>query len=324
AGFDERRFARMVARRHNTDHTELVVKPDAASLLERLVWYHDQPFGDSSALPTYLLSELASKKVKVVLAGDGGDELFAGYERFAAARIVSAAGRLPKRVRELAGSAGLSRFGFGRRRALERLLSALGQPVPDAYLSWVSYVPASWRERLCTDQDDWALAEYHRCWRASAGASLLDRLLLLNLRTYLLDDLLPKVDRMAMAHGLEVRSPFLDTELVELALRIPPSAKLRALSGKRALKQAARGLVPAEVLARRKHGFGVPLDAWFRAELRPYIEGRLLPSSARLRSHLNGSALDQLVAEHMSGASDHGQVLWTLATLEEFLRKRGW
>lgn len=331
-GFDERAYAAAVSRRYKTEHTELVVKPDAASLMERLVWHHDQPFGDSSALPTYLLSELASQHVKVVLSGDGGDELFAGYERFAAARILSAFQRLPGPARDAAhagvravAKSKLARTALGRRvLGAQRMLSAQDQEFPDAFLSWVCYVPEPWRTQLCPDGSQWGLTDYRNIWRRGAGAAFLDQLLLLNMRTYLLDDLLPKVDRMAMAHGLEVRSPFLDTALVELALRIPPSAKLRFVSGKRVLRRATRDLLPPEVLARRKHGFGIPLDAWFRGELRGYIESRVLAPSARVRSYLEADALDRLVAEHLSGESRHGHALWTLATLEEFLRKQGW
>ena len=156
----------------------------------------------------------------------------------------------------------------GRARSAERLLAARGLPFPDAFLSWVSYIPGPWRAKLCPSGAEEALEDYRRIWRASEPAGLLDRLLLLNMRTYLLDDLLPKVDRMAMAHGLEVRSPFLDTALVEMALGLPPSCKLRGFRGKLVLKKAAQGLVPSEVLGRRKHGFGLPLDAWFRGELR--------------------------------------------------------
>jgi asparagine synthase (glutamine-hydrolysing) len=153
---------------------------------------------------------------------------------------------------------------------------------------------------------------------------MLDRLLLLNLRTYLLDDLLPKVDRMAMAHALEVRSPFLDTQLLELAFAMPSSLKIRGFSLKRVLKAAMSDALPAQVLHRRKRGFGLPLGRWFRDELRCYLESRLLPGTARVRSYLRQEAIDQMVAEHLSGAVDHSQALWALVTLEEFLRKESW
>ncbi len=147
---------------------------------------------------------------------------------------------------------------------------------------------------------------------------------MLTLRTYLLDDLLPKVDRMAMAHGLEVRSPFLDRDLVELALSLPPSFKLRAWSRKRVLKEALRDLLPHDVLHRRKRGFGVPLDRWFRTDLRAYVEGMLAGPHCRVDALLEGSAIRSLVAEHMSGRTNHGHSIWTLLTLEVFLNHEGW
>ncbi len=326
-GFDERPYARAVADRFGTQHTELVVKPDTAHLIERLVWHHDQPFGDSSALPTFLLSELAAKQVKVVLSGDGGDELFAGYERFAAARLLSGIQRWPKVAQEATSTVvkALSHHGLGGRvRGAERLLAARSLPFPDAFLSWVSFVPDSWRAELCPSGPEAALAGYRRVWAEHTAAGFLDRLLWLNMRTYLLDDLLPKVDRMGMAHGLEVRSPFLDTALVELALALPPACKLRALSGKVVLRRAVQDLVPPEVLRRRKHGFGLPIDAWFRAELRSYATQRLQGGGARVRAVVEPRALDRMVSEHLSGAADHGHSLWALLTLEEFLVKQGW
>ncbi len=327
-GFDERPFARMVAQRYKTDHVEFVVNPDAASLVERLVWHHDQPFGDSSALPTYLLSELTRKHVTVALCGDGGDELFAGYERFAAGAALAQFQRFPKYFRDglFAAARTLPPTALaGRAGSAQRLLARRDQPVLDAYLSWVSFVPEPWRSAMCPAADrNWAIDDYRRIWQESDGADVVDRLLLLNLKTYLLDDLLPKVDRMAMAHGLEVRSPFLDTALVELAVGLPRSMKLRNLSLKRVLKHSVKDLLPGEVLHRRKHGFGLPLARWFRKDLRGYVEARLLPESARLRSHLQPEAVDRFVGEHLSGAANHAQGLWALLTFEEFLRKEGW
>ena len=232
-GFDERPFARSVAERFGTNHTEFVVSPDAASLIERLVWHHDQPFGDSSALPTYLLSELTRKHVTVALSGDGGDELFGGYERFAAGVALSRFQRLPDLVqRSVSGLlATLPHSAFsGHARSLQRFVNVRGLPLPEAYLSWVSYIPATWREALCPGGSGWGLEDYLRIWDQTASSDVLDRLLLLNLRTYLLDDLLPKVDRMSMAHALEVRSPFLDTVLVEHASQLAPAEKVHGFS----------------------------------------------------------------------------------------------
>jgi asparagine synthase (glutamine-hydrolysing) len=160
-------------------------------------------------------------------------------------------------------------------------------------------------------------------WAETEGAAPLDRLLALNLRTYLLDDLLPKVDRMAMAHGLEVRSPFLDTALAEFVLRLPPRFKVRGLTLKRMLKSVARDLLPKDILGRRKHGFGVPLDSWFRDDLRSYVSSRLCAADARVGEYLDRDAVRALVAEHQSG-SDRSPALWALVTLEVFLRREGW
>jgi asparagine synthase (glutamine-hydrolysing) len=145
-------------------------------------------------------------------------------------------------------------------------------------------------------------------------------LLDLNIRTYLLDDLLPKVDRMAMAHGLEVRSPMLDAGLADFVLRLPPGAKSRGVSRKRVLKRAMADVLPAHILNRRKRGFGVPLDRWFRTDLRAYAQARL-GSGACVRSHLVGAELDLLLDEHQRGVADHGHAIWTLLTLEVFLER---
>ena len=326
-GFDERPYARLVSERFGTEHVEFVVQPDAVNLVERLVWHHDQPFGDSSAIPTFLLSELTRRHVTVALCGDGGDEIFAGYQRFAAALGLARLQRLPGLVRDgisravdLLPDAALGAT-VGRAR---RFLARSDLDVVDAFRSWVSYVPLEWRDRLVGRPSDWAIDDYRAKWERSAGGDLLDRLLDVTLRTYLLDDLLPKVDRMAMAHGLEVRSPLLDRELVEFALRLPRSARLRGTVRKRVLKRAVEDLLPEELLHRPKRGFAVPLDRWFRTDLRPYYEGTVGSGEARLRSYVRPEALDALWSEHQSGAANHRDTLWTLLTLEVFLRREDW
>jgi asparagine synthase (glutamine-hydrolysing) len=325
-GFDERPFALAVARRFGTDHHVEVAHPETVELVERLVWHHDQPFGDSSAVPTYLVNEVARKNVTVALSGDGGDELFAGYERFAAGVAVEAILRTPGRVRDVASAAlawmppGSLRGRIGR---AQRLAASVEAGLPGAYLEWISYVPDTWRRRLLSQQDDWGRNDYEEIWRATHGAKTLDRLLALNIRTYLLDDLLVKMDRTSMAHSLEVRSPFLDTELVEFAMRLAPGLKARGLSLKRVLKRAVADLLPPEILSRPKRGFGVPLDRWFREDLDTYTTS-MLGDGSSVRNHVNPQALDRLLFEHRSGGGSHGHALWTLLTLEIFLRKRGW
>jgi asparagine synthase (glutamine-hydrolysing) len=325
-GFDERPFARAVAERFGTEHHESVVHPEAVELVERLVWHHDQPFGDSSAIPTFLLNQVAREHVTVALSGDGGDELFGGYERFAAGIAVDRLMMLPvalrgagRRVVDSLPPSGLR----GRIGRAQRFAATLEEGMPGAYLGWISYVPEAWRQRLLQRPDSWAREDYARLWRATEGARPLDRLLALNIETYLCDDLLVKMDRTSMAHGLEVRSPFLDTELLELASRLTPALKVRGLSLKRVLKRAVSDLLPKEILSRPKRGFGVPLDRWFREDLGTYTQS-MLGNGARVRGHLNGEALDRLLAEHRSGSAAHGHALWTLLTLELFLRRHRW
>ena len=325
-GFDERPFARAVAQRFGTEHHEEVVRPNAVELVERLVWHHDQPFGDSSAIPTFLLSQVTRSHVTVALSGDGGDELFGGYERFAAGVAVDRLARVPQVVRQagervaMALPSGALR---GRAGSVQRFAEAVEAGMPMAYLRWISYVPREQRDGLLGAADNWPQDEYTRSWEATAGARPLNRLLALNIQTYLLDDLLVKTDRMSMAHGLEVRSPYLDVELLEFASRLPPAVKVRALSLKRVLKRAMADLLPDEILARRKHGFGVPLDRWFREELASYTAS-MLGADARLRRRLNGAVVDRILAEHNARARNHGHALWTLLTLELFLRQRDW
>jgi asparagine synthase (glutamine-hydrolysing) len=327
-GFDERPYARQIAERHRTAHHEYVVHPDAVDLVERLVWHHDQPFGDSSAVPTFLLSEVTRGEVTVALSGDGGDELFAGYERFGAGLIASRFRSLPGPLRRaIRSSAELLPASVlrGRAASVQRFARVAEQGLPDAYRSWISYIQDAERDALLGSQrDGWAIADYRSIWAASEGAATLDRLLDLNLRTYLVDDLLVKADRMSMAHGLEVRSPFLDTDLVALASRLEPPLKLRGVKLKRVLKTAIADLVPAEILSRPKRGFGVPLDRWFREDLCAYVGGTLGAADSRVKAHLEAGAVDRILAEHDSRARNHGHALWTLLTLEVFLRREGW
>ena len=326
-GYDERPFADMVARRYGTDHHEFVVRPNAVDLVEKLVWHHDQPFGDSSAIPTYILGELTRGHVTVALCGDGGDELFAGYERFAASLAVGAYNSIPRPLRRASRHA-LARLPAGALRGrvgnVQRFAAVADSGMPDAYLEWISFIDEPARRALLEDADPWARRDFARLWSSTSALQPLDRVLDLNLRTYLLDDLLVKADRMSMAHGLELRSPFLDVELASYAIQLPPRLKVGGLTLKRALKHGLRADLPKEILRRRKHGFGVPLDRWFRDDLSGYVDHMLAAPGARIRRHVRGEAVDALLAEHAAGARQRGGALWTLLTLEVFLRREGW
>lgn len=325
-GFDERSHARVIAKTFGSVHTEFVVRPEAVELVEQLVWNYDQPFGDSSAIPTYLLARETKSHVKVALSGDGGDELFAGYERFAAALALHRFHHIPRPIRKLlarAATRSAPASPKSRLRSLQRFLSSGDLSLIDAFMGWQGYINRDVGQSLLGRARE-GLARPRCLWDASDGADLLDRLLNLNLQSYLVDDLLQKTDRMSMAHGLEVRSPFLDHELVEFALCLPREARIRGLSFKRVLKAAVSDLLPKEIVTRRKKGFGVPLDQWFRGELESYAVSMLGSPSAHIKQHLAGPAVDAILAQHAQSKAQHGEAIWTLLTLEIFLRKQGW
>ena len=324
AYFDERPHAQQVARDLDTEHHASVVRPEAGALVETLLEHHDEPFGDSSALPTYLVAREARAHVTVALNGDGGDETFAGYDRFHAALL---ADRMPPPVAHaLRAAARLVPEGashHARRRRIRRFVDKAALPFDERIFSWTSFFDLPALRMLDADHvadRERVLSSYREALARCAGASVLSRLLYLNARTYLLDDLLPKMDRMTMAHSLEARSPLLDRSLVEYVAGLPDRLKRRGGRGKIVLKKAVADLLPREILTRPKHGFGVPLGAWFRGELRPRVESLLL-DRPHLARWLRVDAVRQLFAEHLAGRSDRGHQLWTLLTLELWLRK---
>ncbi|HET9721143.1 MAG TPA: asparagine synthase (glutamine-hydrolyzing) [Solirubrobacteraceae bacterium] len=326
-GFDERPYAQMVAKRFGTEHHEFVVKPNAIELIERLVWHHDQPFGDSSAIPTYLLCERTRKDVTVALSGDGGDELFAGYERFVAGSAFASYLLLPLHLRRLAAWAA-GRLPPSARTSridrLRRLLASGNAELLRTYANWISYFPEPLRTTMGgPSANERALAEYRSAWNKSSGQPVLERLLDLNARTYLVDDLLVKTDRMSMAHGLEVRSPLLDWHLAEYVFRLPGPVKVPWLRRKHLLMEAFAAEIPAVIRRRRKQGFAVPLDRWFREDMSSYAES-MLGHTARLREHLHPAGIDQVLAVHRAGRRNYGHGIWALLTLELFLRREGW
>lgn len=326
AFYDERAHAERVARHIGSEHFASVVRPQAAALVETLLHHHDEPFGDSSALPTYLVAQEARRHVTVVLNGDGGDETFAGYDRFQAAQLAHG---LPAALRHALRLAvrvlphGASHVSFTRR--LRRFADKSALPEDERIFSWHSFFDLPTLEALGRPgvvERERVLASYRQALGAWPRASLLSRLLYLNVRTYLLDDLLPKMDRMAMAHGLEARSPLLDRALMELAAELPDRLKRRGARGKIVLKKAVEDLMPPGILERRKHGFGLPIGEWFRGELRPLAADALL-SGPRLGRFLRQDTLERLVREHDAGKIDRGHQLWTLLTHELWLRKHG-
>ncbi len=326
AFYDERAHAERVARHIGSEHFSSVVRPQAAELIETLLHHHDEPFGDSSALPTYLVAREARRHVTVVLSGDGGDETFAGYDRFQAAQLAQ---RLPRpllhalRLAARALPHGATHASLWRR--VRRFADKSALPFVARIFSWHSFFDLETLEALGRPgviERERVLSSYRAALDVWPRASLLSRLLYLNLRTYLLDDLLPKMDRMSMAHALEARSPLLDRRLMEEAALLPDRYKRQGARGKIVLKQAIADLMPPGILDRRKHGFGLPIGEWFRGDLRAMAHDTLL-ARPRLRAYLREDTLERLLREHDRGRIDRGHQLWTLLTHELWLRRHG-
>jgi len=318
--YDERAYARAVADRFATEHTEVVLEPDVETTLPRLAEAYDEPHGDDAALPLYLICEAARAEVTVALTGDGGDESFGGYERYLAHRL---AARLPGTGAGIAAR-GLRRLSSEPRSTATRaarFLETVAAPAGERYGRLMEVFPAELRAEV------W---EPEFVSRPRPAAEILGSpdgddvaaLQRLDVRTYLPDDLLLKADIASMAHSLELRSPLLDRRVLELGISLPDRLKLSGRRGKAALRRAFGSQLPPEVAARGKKGFGVPLSAWFRGELRPLAAELLLDATTRGRGQLRPAAVKKLLDEHVSGRADHGHRLWCLVMLE--LWQRTW
>jgi asparagine synthase (glutamine-hydrolysing) len=321
--YDERAFARLVAQRYGVEHHEEVVREDAASILPTLVWHYGEPFADSSALPTYFLSRLARRHVTVALSGDGGDEFFMGYGRYKTCMDMEWIGGVPRPLRRAAGRiADAMPEGLARRRyfrGARRLLKlASDDPASRYEFTIMSFQDSDKREAYGE-----ALAPY----LGASSVRLLDPYFdaapdlpsgaaWADIHTYLPDDILVKVDIAAMAHGLETRPPFLDPDLMEWAAALPPDVKTRDGALKRILKDAARGLLPDEVIDRPKMGFGVPLDIWFQRQFEGLARDALLSDSARARGLFKPDYVERVLSDHASGRQLHHTRIWTLLMLE--------
>lgn len=331
ADFDETRYAALVAGWVRSEHHEFQVTPDAVDVLDRLVWHYDEPFGDSSAIPTWYLCRWTRQHVTVALSGDGGDELFAGYDRYRALwlsrwmdRVLPLKPLLGSRlVQGLPGSTRQRSFV----RRVQRFGEALNQPMVRRYLNWLQIFPERLRGELYQDAFVEQLPEEDPCqfleaaWQAVGTRDLISRASLTDLMTYLPCDLMTKVDIASMAHGLECRQPFLDYRLVEWAASLPSSLKFRRGRGKYLLRRAFGELLPRQIWNRRKMGFGVPLGTWFQNELRPLAEQRLMGTDARCHHFFRPDTLRRLLDEHLSGKVNHCYRLWNLLILESWLRR---
>ncbi|MHB8482305.1 MAG: asparagine synthase (glutamine-hydrolyzing) [Nitrospiria bacterium] len=329
--FDELTYARMVAKKYRTDHHEWVVKPDIVSILPKLAWHYNEPYADASAIPVFYLSEMARHHVKVVLNGDGGDESFAGYQRYLAEKISRMYGRVPYWVQKGLIKPLVNRISFGNSpksniRRLKRLVSSFDPDPQTEHVSYIGFFDNASKSLLYSDDFSEQIqgvdsVDFVREWYQKAdGPDFLDQTLYVDCMTYLPDDLLVKMDIATMAYGLEARSPFLDHQMMKFAASLPSPFKLKGFQLKYFLKKAFQDELPREILHRRKMGFGAPMELWLRNELKELAKDVLLGEQSVKRGYFKPRALKKLYDEHQSGEIDHSSRIWALVMLEQWHR----
>jgi asparagine synthase (glutamine-hydrolysing) len=319
--FDELDLARQVARRYETDHHEVVVRPDALRVLPALVRHFGEPFADSSAVPVYYISELARRHVKVVLSGEGGDEVFGGYETYLAGKLAALYRRLPSVVGRRLVPALVERLPVSHARVsldykAKRFVAGAHLSPADGHFWWKVVLSEAAQAELCTGSARNGVLESAALFRDAAARAGSDdwlaRLQAIDAQIYLPDNILTKADRMSMAHSLEARVPYLDRALVELAARLPSDVKIRRLTKKYVLKRALRDHVPSAILRAKKRGFNVPVPAWLRGELRDMVADVLAPTALRRVDLFDPVYVQRLISEHNAMRVDHSRPLWTL------------
>jgi asparagine synthase (glutamine-hydrolysing) len=323
--FDELEHARRVAQIFGTDHHEFVVRPDGLSILDRLIEHFDEPFADSSAIPTWYVSEIARRHVTVVLSGDGGDELFGGYDRYLPHPRVAQFDSLPlpgkRQVAAMVwpllphGARGKNFLRHVSRTDNGRYLDSIAFFQPDEKRAL--YSPDMLRQLQGTGAED-RLAQHFARFAELPPHS---RMMRFDFETYLPEDVLTKVDRMSMAHSIESRVPLLDNEVIEFAATLPSSVKIVNGRRKHVLKEAASRLLPPEILNRKKQGFGVPLGVWFRGGLTDVFSDILKSPTTRQRGYFAPAFVDRIVDEHLTGKRDHTLRLWQLLVFELWHRQ---
>ena len=318
-GFDERSLARLVAERYATDHHELVLRPDAVELLPALSAAFDEPFADSSAIPTYLVSQLARKHVKVALSGEGGDEFFGGYNYYAGhglarllAPVASLARPLVERLPASTGKA--SSFDW----KAKRFVRSAGLGTVERHYAWKSVFTPEERAAVVSPErrpqaDPLDLLREAYAHTEGAGDELA-RVMGLDLGVFLVDDMLVKTDRASMAHSLEARVPLLDPVVAELALALPSKLKVRGLAKKRLLRKAAEPLLPREVLEGEKRGFSPPMGTWLQNELQPLARDALSADTLRRQGFFEPGPVTRLLDDHVAGRADNSRKIWALLT----------
>ena len=320
--FDELEHARRVAHHFGTEHHELVVKPDGVGILDQLIAHFDEPFADSSAIPTWYVSEMARRHVTVVLSGDGGDELFGGYERYLPhPRVVAFDRYSPRALRRVAAiaAAGLPHGVRGK-----NFLRHVGRNEQGRYLDAIRFFGADEKPALLTREVQQAMdgpdpeTRLARHFERFAGLPWPSQMMRFDAETYLPEDVLTKVDRMSMAHSIESRVPLLDNEVIAFASALPAALKIKNGRRKHILKEVAATLVPRDILDRKKQGFGVPLGTWFRGNLRELFADTLLSPRSLQRGYFQPAFVRRIVDEHLAGTRDHTLRLWQLVVFEKW------
>lgn len=330
--YSELKYAKKVAESIGAEYHEFIVKPNALEILPLLVEHYGEPYADSSAIPTYYVAKETRKFVTVALNGDGGDESFAGYERYAAMRIANIYHRLPKILRKTliekaVNAVPVSELKKSRARDAKRFLQAASLPRTERYFEWVSAFNRQTKNELYTKEfaaqiDGADSAEILDRWFGTAnGSGILDATMLTDQMTYLPNDLLVKVDIASMANSLEARSPLLDHKVIEFAASLPENLKMRGFETKSLLKKAAARLVPREVIYRRKMGFGVPLGRWFRGEMKDFVGATLLSEKSLKRGIVKPEAVEKYVKGHLDEGRDYTPQIWTLLMLELWFQR---
>jgi asparagine synthase (glutamine-hydrolysing) len=333
-GFEERSFneleqARLVAEQYSTDHHELVLRPDAAELLPKLAETFDEPFADSSALPTYLVSQLAAGHVKVALSGEGGDELFGGYYTYVADTLAPRIGWLASATRpiveRLPSSSGKASLDY----KAKRFARAAHLPALERHHAWKEIFSPAARATLLDGEHGKGRADldpldlYRARFAETEGADELARLQDVDTGIYLVDDLLVKTDRASMAHSLEARVPFCDPVVAELALALPRSMRVRGLAKKRLLRKAVAPLLPSAIVRGRKQGFSIPAAAWLRGDLEPFARDVLSPEAVRRQGFFRPDAVTALIDAHVSRREDLSRQLWGLLAFTLWFERYG-
>jgi len=311
--FDERDDARLVAERYGTEHHELLVRPEPELLLRALAEAFDEPFADSSALPTYLVSQLAAEHVKVALSGEGGDELFGGYYTYAADLWADHLAPLARAVRPLVEALPASTRKASLDYKAKRFVRAAHLPPLERHHGWKEIFSADARAELTGRRAAFDPVDVYRArYAETAGAPQLARLQDVDFGVYLVDDLLVKTDRASMAHSLEARVPFLDPLVTNLAFALPTRLKVRGLAKKVLLRKAVEPLLPSEVVHGRKRGFSIPAAAWLRGELEPFARATLSPENLQRQGFFQAPPVTRLIDEHVAGREDCSRQLWGL------------